>query len=65
MWRRPGSAWAAFRLARHTPGLVDRAVAARLNRLVDTRAFDGAGVAVGMRERLGASGAEGAGAADA
>ena len=56
---------AAFRLARHAPGLVDRAVAARLNRVVRTRAFDGAGVAVGMRERLGASGAAGAEAADA
>ena len=56
---------AAFRLARHAPGLVDRAVAARLNRAVRTRAFDGAGIAAGLRDRLGDSGAAGAGGADA
>jgi len=56
---------AAFRLARHAPGLVDRAVAARLNRAVRTRAFDGAAIAAGMRDRLGASGAAGRGSADA
>jgi NAD(P)-dependent dehydrogenase (short-subunit alcohol dehydrogenase family) len=56
---------AAFRLARHAPGLVDRAVAARLNRAVRTRAFDGAEIAAGMRDRLGASGAAGTGGADA
>jgi NAD(P)-dependent dehydrogenase (short-subunit alcohol dehydrogenase family) len=60
-----GVGTAAFRLARHAPGLVDRAVAAHLNRAVRARAFDGAGVAVGMRERLGASGAAGEGGADA
>jgi NAD(P)-dependent dehydrogenase (short-subunit alcohol dehydrogenase family) len=56
---------AAFRLARHAPGLVDRAVAARLNRAVRTRAFDGAELAAGMRDRLGASGAAGRAGADA
>ena len=56
---------AAFRLARHAPGLVDRAVAARLNRAVRTRAFDGAGIAAGLRDRLGDSGAAGTGGADA
>jgi NAD(P)-dependent dehydrogenase (short-subunit alcohol dehydrogenase family) len=56
---------AAFRLARHAPGLLDRAVAAHLHRLIRTQAFDGAGLAAGWRERLGAPGAARAGAADA
>jgi NAD(P)-dependent dehydrogenase (short-subunit alcohol dehydrogenase family) len=56
---------AAFRLARHAPGLVDRAVAAHLNRAVRTRAFDGAGVAVGMRARLRANHATSTGGTDA
>src|SRR5215469_11775785 len=42
---------AAFRLARHAPGLLDRAVAARLRRLVLTQAFEGAELAAGLRER--------------
>jgi hypothetical protein len=56
---------AAFRLARHAPGLLDRAVAAHLHRLVRTRAFGDAELAAGLRERLGAGGAAGAGAANA
>jgi NAD(P)-dependent dehydrogenase (short-subunit alcohol dehydrogenase family) len=47
---------AAFRLARHAPGLLDRAVEARLRRLVRTEAFDGAGLAAGLRQRHGAGG---------
>lgn len=42
---------AAFRLARHAPGLVDRAVAARLRRLARTHAFEGAELAAGLCER--------------
>jgi NAD(P)-dependent dehydrogenase (short-subunit alcohol dehydrogenase family) len=45
---------AAFRLARHAPGLLDQVVAARTRRLVRTRAFEGAGIAAGWRERHGA-----------
>jgi NAD(P)-dependent dehydrogenase (short-subunit alcohol dehydrogenase family) len=56
---------AAFRLARHAPGLLDRAVAVRLHRLVRTQAFGGAELATGLRARLGAAGAAGAGAANA
>jgi NAD(P)-dependent dehydrogenase (short-subunit alcohol dehydrogenase family) len=56
---------AAFRLARHAPGLLDRAVAARLDRLVCTQAFGGAELAAGWRARLGAAGAAGTGAANA
>jgi hypothetical protein len=55
---------AAFRLARHAPGVLDRAMAARLHRLVRTQAFGGAELAAGLRARLGAAGA-GAGAANA
>ena len=56
---------AAFRLARHAPGLLDRAVAARLPRLVRTQPFDGAELAAGLRERLRAGGAADPGAANA
>ena len=56
---------AAFRLARHAPGAVDRAVAVRLHRLVRTQAFGGAELAAGLRARLGAAGPAGAGAANA
>jgi NAD(P)-dependent dehydrogenase (short-subunit alcohol dehydrogenase family) len=52
-----GSGTAAFWLARHAPGLLDRAVAARLRRLVRTDAFEGAGLAAGLRERHGAANA--------
>ncbi len=45
---------AAFRLARHAPGLLDRALAARLRQLVRTPAFEGAELAAGLRERHGA-----------
>jgi NAD(P)-dependent dehydrogenase (short-subunit alcohol dehydrogenase family) len=45
----PGAA--AFWLARHAPGLVDRAVAARLRSLVRSREFEGAGLAAGLRQR--------------
>jgi NAD(P)-dependent dehydrogenase (short-subunit alcohol dehydrogenase family) len=48
---------AAFRLARHVPGLLDRAVAARLRHLVRTHAFEGAVLAAGLRERHGAANA--------
>ena len=48
---------AAFRLARHAPGLLDRAVAARLRRLILTQAFEGAELAAGLRERLRAANA--------
>lgn len=44
---------AAFLLARHAPGLLDRAVAAGLRHLVRTRGFEGAGLAAGLRERHG------------
>jgi NAD(P)-dependent dehydrogenase (short-subunit alcohol dehydrogenase family) len=51
------SGTAAFRLARHAPGLLDRAVAARLRRLVRTHGFEGAELAAGLRERHGAANA--------
>ena len=44
---------AALLLARHAPGLVDRAVAARIRRAVRTERFDGAGLAAGLRQRHG------------
>jgi NAD(P)-dependent dehydrogenase (short-subunit alcohol dehydrogenase family) len=44
---------AVLRLARHAPGLLDRAVAARLRYLVRTQEFEGAGLAVGLRQRHG------------
>jgi NAD(P)-dependent dehydrogenase (short-subunit alcohol dehydrogenase family) len=47
------SGTAAFLLARHAPGLVDRAVAARVRHLVRAHAFDGAGLAAGLRQRQG------------
>jgi NAD(P)-dependent dehydrogenase (short-subunit alcohol dehydrogenase family) len=58
---------AAFRLARHAPGVLDRAVAARLRRLVRTQAFEGAELAAGLRQRHGADahGTVGTGAAHA
>jgi NAD(P)-dependent dehydrogenase (short-subunit alcohol dehydrogenase family) len=56
---------AALRLARHAPGLLDRAVAARLHGVVRTKKFDGAELAAGWRERLGAPGAAGSGVANA
>ena len=48
-----GAGAAAFVLARHAPGLIDRAVAARLRSLVRTRELEGAGLAAGLRERHG------------
>jgi NAD(P)-dependent dehydrogenase (short-subunit alcohol dehydrogenase family) len=48
---------AAFRLARHAPGLLDRAMAAWLHRLVLTQAFKDAELAAGLRERHGAANA--------
>jgi len=45
------SGTAAFWLARHAPGLLDRAMAARLRRLVRTHAFESAQLAAGLRER--------------
>jgi len=56
---------AAFRLARHAPGILDRAVQARLRRLVRTQAFEGAGLAAGLRQRHGAGGRGTAGPASA
>jgi NAD(P)-dependent dehydrogenase (short-subunit alcohol dehydrogenase family) len=47
----PGNA--VRRLARHVPGLVDRAVAARAGRLARSGAFSGAALAAGLRERHG------------
>jgi NAD(P)-dependent dehydrogenase (short-subunit alcohol dehydrogenase family) len=44
---------AVLSLARHAPGLVDRAVAARIRRLVAAQQFDGAGLAAGLRRRHG------------
>lgn len=52
---------ATLRLARHAPGLVDRAVAARVRFAVRTRRFDGGGLAAGLRERHGAAQAPQAG----
>jgi NAD(P)-dependent dehydrogenase (short-subunit alcohol dehydrogenase family) len=44
---------AAFWLARHAPGLLDRAVSARLRSLVRTQELAGAGLAAGLRQRHG------------
>ena len=44
---------AALLLARHTPGLLDRGLAARLRYLVRTQAFEDADLAVGLRQRHG------------
>ena len=41
----------ARRLARHAPGLLDRAVAARVGRLARRDQFEGAALAAGLRER--------------
>ena len=64
-----GAGAAAFVLARHAPGLIDRAVAARLRSLVRTRELEGADLAAGLRERHGVRPArpaapEGTGTAD-
>ena len=68
------SGTAAFWLARHAPGVLDQAMAARLRRLVRAQAFESAGLAAGLRHRHGANGCgtaaadargAGAGAADA
>jgi NAD(P)-dependent dehydrogenase (short-subunit alcohol dehydrogenase family) len=62
------STWAgtaAFRIARHAPGLVDRAVAARLRRLIRTQEFAGADLAAGLRQRHGVAPAGPAGPAGA
>lgn len=61
---------AAFALARHAPGLLDRAVAARLRHLVRTQELEGVGLASGLCQRHGAmpaplAGAVSAGDADA
>lgn len=56
----------AFRLARHAPGLLDRAVAARMRHLVRTQAIEDAEIAAGLRERhAAAAGTAGAGVANA
>lgn len=56
----------AFRLARHAPGLLDRAVAARMRHLVRTQAIEDAEIATGLRERhAAAAGTAGAGVANA
>ena len=44
---------AALRLARYAPGLLDRALAARLRYLVRTQGFEGAELAVGLAGRHG------------
>jgi NAD(P)-dependent dehydrogenase (short-subunit alcohol dehydrogenase family) len=44
---------ATLRLARHAPGLVDRAVAARVRFALRTRQFDGAALAAGLLKRDG------------
>lgn len=46
---------AALRLARHAPGLVDRAVAARVRFALRTRQIDDAGLAAGLHKRHGAA----------
>lgn len=43
---------AALRLARHAPGLVDRAVGARLSSLIRRGTYAGAELAAGLRDRL-------------
>ncbi len=47
---------AAFRLARHAPSLLDRALAARLRAVIRTPAFEGNQLAAGLRERHGVTG---------
>jgi NAD(P)-dependent dehydrogenase (short-subunit alcohol dehydrogenase family) len=44
---------AAFLIARHAPGLLDRVVAARLRRALRTQEFAAAGLATGLRQRQG------------
>ncbi len=56
---------AALRLARHAPGLLDRAVAARLRHLVRTQRFEDADLAAGLRERHGVMPSRPAGPASA
>jgi NAD(P)-dependent dehydrogenase (short-subunit alcohol dehydrogenase family) len=46
-----GPGTAALRVARHAPGLLDRAVAARVRRLARSAAFAGAPLAASLRER--------------
>jgi NAD(P)-dependent dehydrogenase (short-subunit alcohol dehydrogenase family) len=46
-----GSGQGARRLARHVPGLLDRAVAARVGRLARHDQFSGAALASGLRDR--------------
>jgi hypothetical protein len=46
---RPGTA--VRQLARHAPGLLDRAVAAGVARLASDDNFSGAALSVGLRER--------------
>jgi NAD(P)-dependent dehydrogenase (short-subunit alcohol dehydrogenase family) len=46
---RPGTA--ALHLARHAPGLLDRAVAARVGRLARHDGFSGAALAASLRQR--------------
>jgi NAD(P)-dependent dehydrogenase (short-subunit alcohol dehydrogenase family) len=57
----PGTA--ALRLARHAPGLLDRAVAARVRRLARSATFSGAPLAASLRERHGVNGAAAPGGA--
>ncbi|HWG13310.1 MAG TPA: SDR family NAD(P)-dependent oxidoreductase [Streptosporangiaceae bacterium] len=46
-----GPGTAARQLARHAPGLLDRAVAARVGRLARQETFSGAALAAGLRDR--------------
>jgi NAD(P)-dependent dehydrogenase (short-subunit alcohol dehydrogenase family) len=46
-----GPGTAALHLARHAPGLLDRAVAARVGRLARHDSFSGAALAAGLRQR--------------
>jgi NAD(P)-dependent dehydrogenase (short-subunit alcohol dehydrogenase family) len=46
-----GPGTAALHLARHAPGLLDRAVAARVRRLARHDTFSGAALAAGLRDR--------------
>jgi NAD(P)-dependent dehydrogenase (short-subunit alcohol dehydrogenase family) len=46
-----GPGTAALHLARHAPGLLDRAVAARVGRLARRDSFSGAALAAGLRQR--------------
>lgn len=59
------SGTAALWLSRHAPGLLDRAVTARVRHLIRTQAFDAAELAAGLRERHGAAGAAEEAAANA